>query len=46
MAGKGEIPEFKIFNAARFAPPETAQWLREQFPVRLLELRSPAAKRA
>jgi excisionase family DNA binding protein len=46
MAAKGEIPSFKVANAVRFDPHETAEWLRERYPVRSVELRFPAAKRA
>jgi excisionase family DNA binding protein len=46
MAAKGEIPSFKIANAVRFDPHETAEWLREKYPVRSVELRFPLSKRA
>jgi excisionase family DNA binding protein len=46
MAAKGEIPSFKVANAVRFDPHETADWLREKYPVRLPGLRFPAKKSA
>lgn len=46
MAAKGEIPSFKIANAVRFDPQETADWLNQRYPVRSVELRFPMAKRA
>ncbi len=46
MAASGEIPSFKIANAVRFDPHETAEWLREKYPVRSVELRFPLSKRA
>jgi excisionase family DNA binding protein len=46
MAAKGEIPSFKVANAVRFDPHETADWLRGKYPVRSVELCYPLAKRA
>lgn len=46
MVAKGEIPSFKVANAIRFDPHETAEWLRERYPVRSVELRFPVAKSA
>ena len=46
MAAKGEIPSFKIANAVRFDPQETADWLKQRYPVRSVELHFPMAKRA
>ena len=46
MAAKGEIPSFKIANAVRFDPQETADWLKQRYPVRSVDLRFPVAKRA
>lgn len=46
MAAKGEIPSFRVANAVRFDPNETAEWLRERYPVRSVELRFPVAKSA
>lgn len=46
MAASGEIPSFKVANAVRFDPQETAEWLNERYPVRSVELRFPVAKRA
>ena len=31
MAAKGEIPSFKVANAVRFDPQETAEWLKEKY---------------
>jgi excisionase family DNA binding protein len=46
MAAKGEIPSFKVANAVRFDPQEIADWLREKYPVRSVEMRFPVARRA
>ncbi len=46
MAAKGEIPSFKVANAVRFDPHETAEWLRAKYPVCSLEMHFPVAKRA
>jgi excisionase family DNA binding protein len=46
MAASGEIPSFKVANAVRFDPHETAEWLKERYPVRPVALRFPEAKRA
>ncbi len=46
MAAKGEIPSFKVANAVRFDPHDTADWLKEKYPVRTVELRFPIARRA
>ena len=46
MAASGEIPSFKVANAVRFDPHETAEWLKEKYPVRAVEVRFPVARRA
>ena len=46
MAASGEIPSFKVANAVRFDPHETAEWLKEKYPVRSVALRFPEARRA
>ena len=46
MAAKGEIPSFKVANAVRFDPHETADWLRGKYPVRSVGLSFPLEKRA
>jgi len=46
MAAKGEIPSFKVANAVRFDPHETADWLMKKYPVRSVDLRFPVVKRA
>jgi excisionase family DNA binding protein len=46
MAASGEIPSFKVANAVRFDPHETAEWLKEKYPVRSVEVRFPVARRA
>ena len=46
MAASGEIPSFKVANAVRFDPHETAEWLKEKYPIRSVEVRFPLAKRA
>ena len=46
MAASGEIPSFKVANAVRFDPHETAEWLKEKYPVRSVEVRFSAARRA
>jgi excisionase family DNA binding protein len=46
MAARGEIPSFKVANAFRFDPHQTADWLKEKYPVRSVELPFPVAKRA
>ena len=46
MAARGEIPSFKVANAVRFDPHETADWLKDKYPVRVAELRFPEARRA
>ena len=33
MAANGEIPSFKVANAVRFDPQETADWLKEKYPA-------------
>ncbi len=46
MAASGEIPSFKVANAVRFDPHETAEWLKEKYPVRPVEVRFSMARRA
>jgi excisionase family DNA binding protein len=46
MAASGEIPSFKVANAVRFDPHETAEWLKERYPVRSVEVRFSVARRA
>lgn len=46
MAASGEIPSFKVANAVRFDPHETAEWLKEKYPARSMEVRFPVARRA
>jgi excisionase family DNA binding protein len=33
MAASGQIPSFRVTNAVRFDPHETAEWLKEKYPV-------------
>jgi excisionase family DNA binding protein len=46
MAISGDIPSFKVANAVRFDPHETAEWLREKYPVRSVDVRFAVARRA
>lgn len=46
MAASGEIPSFKVANAVRFDPHETAEWRKEKYPVRSVEVCFPVARRA
>ena len=46
MAASSEIPSFKVANAVRFDPHETAEWLKEKYPARSMALRFPEARRA
>jgi len=46
MAASGEIPSFKVANAVRFDPYDTAEWLKEKYPVRSVEVCFPVKRRA
>jgi predicted DNA-binding transcriptional regulator AlpA len=46
MAANGEIPSFKEANGVHFDAYETAEWLKENYPVRSVEVRLLVARRA
>jgi excisionase family DNA binding protein len=46
MAANGEIPSFKVANAVRFDPQQTADWLKEKYPAYSGTVRFVVARRA
>lgn len=46
MAANGEIPSFKVANAVRFDPQETADWLKGKYPACSETVQFVVARRA